>query len=326
MQAKLGGWASRSKGMSRRGKSLFSAKEMVFMALPLLCIAALAFEETLLLAVYASGRSGICPMRQSLAAADVAAGMKKANDEISAGSRVVEKDGKAGLVRWRTPYGDYWAPRATNVPFLLAEQATRVYGDGALRVRKGDIVLDCGANIGTFAREALNAGARVVVAIEPSEENVESLRRNFAAEIKQGRVVVYPKGVWHSEEVLKLYSYDNSALDSFVLKERWETTTLPKEVQMPVNTIDRIVEELKLARVDFVKMDVEGAERHAIRGARETLRRFHPRMSIATENLADDQYAVPQLVRQTWPSYRQECGRCVATSDGRIQPDVVHFY
>lgn len=312
--------------MAKHGKSLFSAREIAFMTVPLLLMAVLLFKEPVFLVVHASGRSGICPLRRSLAAAQVASGMEKASERISASSSVEEEDGKAGLVRWQTPYGVFWAPPATTVPFLLAEQETRVYGDGDRRVRKGDTVLDCGANIGTFTREALNAGAGLVVAIEPSDQNVEALRRNFAAEIEQGRVIVYPKGVWHSEEVLKFYSYDNSALDSFVLEKRWETNTKPKAIRVPVNSIDRIVAELKLDRVDFIKMDVEGAERHAIAGAKQTLQRFHPRMSIATENLADDQYVLPELVRQAWQGYKLECGRCATTQDGRIQPDVVHFF
>jgi FkbM family methyltransferase len=313
--------------MTKRGKSLFSAKEIAFMTVPLLFVASLwIYPEPMYLAVHAAGRAGICPLRQSLAARQVVDDQNEIAAKILAGSNVDAKDENAGLVRWRTPYGVFWAPPGTSVPFLLAEQATRVYGDGERRVRRGDITLDCGANVGTFTREALNAGARLVVAIEPAEENVEALRRNFAAEIEQGRVVVYPKEVWHSEEVLKFYSYDNSALDSFVLDNRLETNTKPREVRMPVNSVDRIVKELNLERVDFIKMDVEGAERHAIAGAKQTLGKFHPRMSIATENLGDDQYVVPRSVRQAWPGYKQECGRCMMTEDRRIRPDVVYFY
>ena len=73
--------------------------------------------------------------------------------------------------------------------------------DGA--VRPGDVVLDCGANVGVYTRHALEAGARLVVAIDPAPENIECLRRNFSEEIKAGRVVVYPKGVWDKDEVLQ---------------------------------------------------------------------------------------------------------------------------
>jgi len=51
-----------------------------------------------------------------------------------------------------------------------------------------------GANIGVFTRKALWAGASKVIAIEPGPENLECLRRNFPAEIADGRVVLYPKG------------------------------------------------------------------------------------------------------------------------------------
>ena len=137
---------------------------------------------------------------------------------------------------------------------------------------------------------------------------------------------MYPKGVWHREEELKFFVYGNSALDSFVMPERVEEKAKPREVRMPVNSIDRIVAQLKLERVDFIKMDVEGAERNAMEGAQATLAKFHPRMSIALENLADDQYAVPPLVYKAWAGYRQECGRCTMAPNGLIQPDVMFFF
>lgn len=313
--------------MPKRTKPLFTAKEIAFLLIPLLLVPALmAFPELAFLTPYATGRAGICPLTRTLAVKRVVDQLNETTLSIAAHSAVEEKDENAGLWRWKTPYGTFWAPPDTSVPFLLSEQATRIYGDGERRVRKGDVVLDCGANIGTFTREALNAGAKLVVAIEPSERNVEALRRSFSVEIGQGKVIVYPKGVWHSEDELKFFTYDNSALDSFVMPERPEEQTKPREVRLPVNSIDRIVAELHLEQIDFIKMDVEGAERHAITGAQATLARFHPRLSIATENLADDQYAVPPLVLKAWSGYKQECGRCSMTQSGRIQPDVVFFY
>ena len=91
-----------------------------------------------------------------------------------------------GLLDARTASGS-----ALN--YDLAEQKRNIYGTG---IRRGDIVLDAGANVGVFTRKALWAGASKVIAIEPAPENLECLRRNFAAEIADGRVVVYPKGVW----------------------------------------------------------------------------------------------------------------------------------
>jgi predicted RNA methylase len=97
----------------------------------------------------------------------------------------VEKD-KAGLHLWETPRGRYWIPQGSDdvLLILLSQQESRIYGfDQETSVRNGDIVVDCGAHIGVFTREALSLGAKLVIAVEPAPENLECLRRNFATEI-----------------------------------------------------------------------------------------------------------------------------------------------
>jgi hypothetical protein len=89
--------------------------------------------------------------------------------EIRDQSHVVQTEGKFKL--WSTPRGEYWVPDTSDsiLSILLAQQETRIYGDADTGgVRKGDIVLDGGAHIGTYVRTALEAGAKTVVAIDPS--------------------------------------------------------------------------------------------------------------------------------------------------------------
>ena len=137
-------------------------------------------------------------------------------------------------------------------------------------VRPGDVVLDCGANIGVFVREALDAGAKTVVAIEPAPENIECLRRNFKSDIDAGRVIVYPKGVWDKDDFLTLHVDDhNSAADSFVINPK---DSHESDQKLPLTTIDKLVAELNLQSVDFIKMDIEGAEVKALKGGRRRSR------------------------------------------------------
>jgi hypothetical protein len=96
-------------------------------------------------------------------------------------------------------------------------------------------------------------------------------------------------------------------------------------VQAPLTPIDRVVAELKLERVDYIKMDIEGAEQKALEGARETLARFHPRLSIAAYHVPTDPVRIPEIVRSAWAGYRTECGPCAETPDGHIRPDVLYF-
>jgi FkbM family methyltransferase len=165
-----------------------------------------------------------------------------------------------------------------------------------------------------------------VVAIEPSPGNVEAMRRSFPAEIASGQVVIVPKGVWHEDSTLKLKVHQNSLLDSFVMNDRVENQgPKPREIELPLTTIDKIVEELKLDRVTFLKMDIEGAERNAIRGAAKTIARFRPRMALATENLQDDYLVVPQEVQKVAQNYDVRCGLCRQVATTTYRPDILFF-
>src|SRR5215472_16695115 len=215
----------------------------------------------LVLSHYIRGRAGNCTLSESFEG-EALARLQVANfDAIRSSSRVIRRDGPYSL--WSTPDGEYWMPTASGDKLLydVAEQKRNIYGT---RLRPGDIVLDAGANIGVFTRKALRAGAAKVIAIEPGPENLECLRRNFATEIADGRVTVYPKGVWDKDDILKFsINPANSASHSFVRQ-----IDNAQFLQVPVTTIDKLVAELQLPRVDFIKMDVEGAEQKAVVGAK----------------------------------------------------------
>jgi len=56
--------------------------------------------------------------------------------------------------------------------------------------------------------------------------------------------------------------------------------------------------------VDFIKMDIEGAERHALKGARRLLARDKPRLAICIYHAADDPDVVPRVVLEANGEYQ----------------------
>ena len=221
---------------------------------------------------------------------------------------------EAGLDLWTTPQGKIWTVHGDKIlRFLMHEQLRDIYEPAGHEIRKGDIVLDVGANIGTFTRTALERGASLVVAIEPAPRTLDALRRNLAKEIGEGRVAVYPKGAWdHDGEMELSINEVNQANNTLVLPRE---TPMPT-ILVPLTTIDKIVAELKLPHVDFIKMDIEGAEKPAIKGAENTIKRFRPRMSLSTEHLADDSAAIPALVHSIEPGYTHSGCDCVVEKKG----------
>ena len=268
-----------------------------------------------------AGRSPVCPFSGAIRWRDEEQEMRMAKDRILHASRLVSQEN--GLELWDTPKGKFWIPKGNRyvLPFNLAEMESHIYGTAPHFVRAGDIVLDCGASDGDFTREALQAGAKLVVSIEVSPAAVECLRRNLAQSIADRHVIVYPKGVWNSEGTLRLNVSDsNFAANSVVLQPDGSH----RDVEAPLTTIDKIVSELGLPRVDFIKMDVEGAEVNALAGGRATITKFKPRLSIATEHKFDDEVTIPNAVNRLRRDYKMTCGPC-SSSGGRIRPDVLYF-
>lgn len=274
-------------------------------------------------AFYAAGRTSVCPWKEVAAAPGHPEQIRQFKDEILAASRKIAEDGS--YVQFATPDGNYWIPKGSEfvLPFNLAEQKRDIYTHGDIRVREGDIVLDCGANVGVFTRKALRAGAKTVVAIEPAPENIEVLKRNFPEEIAAGRVIVYPKGVWDKDDMLVLHVHPhNSAADSFVIEQKGSHES---DQKLPLTTIDKLAGELNLERVNFIKMDIEGAEVRALNGARATIAKHHPRMALSSYHAGDHPVEIPKAVLAAWDGYRMECGPC-ADAGWYVRPDVLFFY
>ena len=274
----------------------------------------------------AMGRSPNCPLAAAVRSGEAVKSLNDNRRRMEDACRVIRKDPE-GMWLWDTPKGEFWVPEGFGgaLATILAEQLENFYGSGPSAVRAGDIVLDCGAHVGLFTREALDAGAELVVAIEPSPRTREALRRNFTAEIAAGRVILYEKGVWDRDEVLPFVTHQEHAVDHVALEAEGDTEGVVDVIHVRLTTIDKLVAELGLERVDFIKMDIEGAEQKALKGAQATLKKYKPRLALAAYHVLDDQYRIPELVLAARPDYTMTCGLC-GERDLRIDAQTLMFY
>ena len=67
-----------------------------------------------------------------------------------------------------------------------------------------------------------------------------------------------------------------------------------------INTIDNLIGD----RVDFIKLDIEGAAQDAIEGASMTIKKYNPILAICIYHKAEDWYKVPQKVLNINPNYK----------------------
>jgi FkbM family methyltransferase len=70
--------------------------------------------------------------------------------------------------------------------------------------------------------------------------------------------------------------------------------------------LDDFVKENNIEKLDFIKADIEGAERYFLEGAKETIKKFKPKISICTYHFADDKEVITNFLKSNVPEYKIE--------------------
>jgi len=154
------------------------------------------------------------------------------------------------------------------------------------------IIVDVGAYIGTFtvkaAKKVCTTG--LVVAFEPHPDNFKFLLENIKLN-QLKNVIPLNAALWSSRGTIRLYLGPHSGTHSAVLfhTDQW--------IEVPTQTLDNVVRELSLSRVDFIKIDAEGAELEILKGAKETLKTNGLKLSIAVYHTPSEAKDVSEFLK-----------------------------
>lgn len=149
--------------------------------------------------------------------------------------------------------------------------------------REGELVIDVGAAYGSYTLAALAAGAGVV-AFEPNKEDFFTLYTNILLNGFLERCLLLNALAGETEGDGIYYPTSHSARPEGVSERRLQFT------------LDGLIGRMQLARVDRIKIDVEGAELSVLKGADRTLEKFRP--SLLIENHAGFLPGIDQDVRE----------------------------
>jgi FkbM family methyltransferase len=173
------------------------------------------------------------------------------------------------------------------------------YELGAVKVAPGDIVIDAGANLGLFSAIASMKGA-TVYAFEPHDFVIE--RYLSVTATNNPHIHVCPLALSDKQEELNFLLDSNMAASSLE-KAGYKGRNTIETATVQAIPLDTFVHENNLPQVDFIKADIEGAERYMLMGARKVLRDFAPKLAICTYHLPDDPQVLREIILDANPHY-----------------------
>ena len=164
----------------------------------------------------------------------------------------------------------------------------------------GDVVIDAGLFDGMTSFEFGKAvgSSGHVFGFEPSPHMWERIEKLFGSDKRP--ITLVKEGVWDKTDELKFINTRIVGNADTRLSPEDER----KATKVRVGTIDDFCKKQKLAKVDFIKMDIEGAEMNALNGSVETIKKHRPKLAICVYHKLDDIFDIPFFIDRLGCGYR----------------------
>lgn len=176
-----------------------------------------------------------------------------------------------------------------------------------LSVEPGDCVIDgggCWADSATYFASKAGPSGRVF-SFEFDPLNVDIFRANMGLNPELAkRITLCEKPLWLTSGVRLGFSPDGPAT-------RASNDGVPDQQKYYRETIsvDDFRRENGIPRIDFIKLDIEGAEPEALRGAAATIRDCRPKMALCIYHRPEHYYELAQYIDSIAPGYSYSLGQ-----------------
>jgi FkbM family methyltransferase len=182
---------------------------------------------------------------------------------------------KFKMLKYNYDFEFYCRNNNDDIPMMTTHEYDNI--ERNFTTKEGDIVIDVGAHIGPYT---LKASKRVglngkVIAIEADPENFDILNRNIQLN-KLTNVIALNYAAYFKEDKIRLYLLSRGEEYSYTKYNTIMTDRAHNEkkfVEVKANTLDYLLQAngIKHEQVNWIKIDVEGAEFDVLKGAKDIL-------------------------------------------------------
>jgi FkbM family methyltransferase len=165
-----------------------------------------------------------------------------------------------GVAKLIYAFRDYYEPELVFLEKLLSP---------------GMVFVDAGANFGIYTAMASKVVSEsgLVISFEPSARAFPVLRENIAINAFKN-VLAFPTALTDRTGRAVLYHHSAVGSDALAKDSTFDTDAYGQEIE--TDSLDDVLQRTSVGRVDVIKMDVQGAEELAMRGANEIIRSMRP--------------------------------------------------
>lgn len=217
---------------------------------------------------------------------------------------------KSGFLNWRLQKFDlrnlgydaklYYTPMGITIDFIL-EQYAYSRDKSIVKAQKNDIVIDAGGCWGDtavyFATQVGEKGK--VYSFEFIPENVKIFKKNIEINPKLSSIINLIQKPLFEQSGCDVYYIDNGpgSTVSFDIIDGYTG-------KIQSQCIDDFVADNNIPLIDFIKMDIEGAELPALKGAISVIKQFRPKLAIAIYHNMDDIVQIPKFLNDLNLGYK----------------------
>ena len=173
--------------------------------------------------------------------------------------------------------------------------------ENILMADRFEYTADLGAYNGDTARELANYSPNLkrIYALEPDRRNFKKLSA-YAEGEDRFDVLPYNLAAWDEKTVLTFGSEGNRNSGVGIKSVNEKTAKL---VEVNADSLDNVLSE-SADRVDYIKFDVEGAEKEALEGCYSTIREYSPALLVSVYHRSEDIFALPIQISEAFPDYK----------------------
>jgi FkbM family methyltransferase len=172
----------------------------------------------------------------------------------------------------------------------------------------GSVILEGGVSDGTDSINFFNFFENPDLKIFGFEPFIEAFNSSSnSILLKQRNMEIFPWALWDEDTNLTFNKNDLSASTSSVIRQESGESDENYLVVKGV-TIDSFVDERGINFVGFIKLDIEGAEMEALRGAMKTIKKDRPYMAVCIYHKKEHVMEVPELLKELNPDYTFRIG------------------